>query len=178
MTFPIFCMAHLLFGAALGFATERRMRTEGEVFSAPLLFALAPVLLVTAPLGALLLRYAGGWFSHGLFTGDAAITYERFFFGLVCAVSLTAALATAGAMVWVVSVLSHERAPLAYGLAGAAGVGIALTAVLDGPGIWHVMGADVPVYAHPAGWVSAAILAVFILTWLFARARFQAPAAA
>ena len=67
MTFPFFLIAHILFGLGMGRIFERKFLSEGHILAPPLLWTLVPVTLMTAPLGMLLSRYAGGWFFHGFF---------------------------------------------------------------------------------------------------------------
>ncbi|MFZ9889778.1 MAG: hypothetical protein ACO3JL_19965, partial [Myxococcota bacterium] len=83
MTLPLLLALHLGYGVVMAHAVERRVRAEGAVLGVPLVFAMLPVACVSVPLGAVLLRWAGGWFLHGAFLGEAGIAYERFHLGLM-----------------------------------------------------------------------------------------------
>ena len=134
MTLPIYLAAHLVYGVLMGGILLRRMRAEGEVVGIPLVVTLAPVGLVTAPLGAVLLRYAGGWFLHGYMLGDGSIAYERFHLGLMIAVGLAAGAATLGGLFFAVAVLSRDKPALTLVPLAVALVIGALPFVLDGKG--------------------------------------------
>ena len=102
MTLPLFLAVHLAYGVAMAFALFRRMHCEGEVLGVPLLWTLVPVGTVSFPTGAILLRYAGGWFLHGAFIGDGSVSYERFHLGLMFLVGLTAGVCVCAAQFFAV----------------------------------------------------------------------------
>ena len=171
MTLPLFLAAHLAYGAVMGHLLIRRMRAEGEVIGVPLVVTLAPIGIATAPLGAVLLRYCGGWFLHGWLMGDGAIAYERFQLGLMLLVMLLAGLCTVSGLFASIAALSRgakmaAMAPVFFALV----VGF-VAAGLDGENILHVRGANRLLFAHPAGLVSLAIVAVLVASALYARAR-------
>jgi hypothetical protein len=172
MTLPLFLAAHLVYGAIMGRVLLKRMRAEDEVLGVPLLVTLVPVCVGTAPLGAVLLRYAGGWFLHGALLGDGNIAYERFHFGLMIATGVAAGVSTIAGMFFVIAVLTRDRPALAYGpWAAAALIGLVVGAV-DGANIVRVAGTDGRwLFLHPAGLVSLAVLLVLVASALYARAR-------
>jgi hypothetical protein len=164
MTLPVYLAAHLIYGMLMGSALLRRMRAEGEVIGVPLLVTLGPVAMLTAPLGAVLLRYAGGWFLHGQLLGDGGIAYERFHFGLMIAVGICAGLATVGGMFFAIAVLSRDK-PRMVRLVVVLVV-VALALVVDRGDIASMMdfrqGGGPPswILRHPAAVVSLAVAAV------------------
>lgn len=176
MTFPIFVCAHVIYGVVMAFAMERRMRSEGEVLGLPLIAALLPVAVASTPIGAILLRYAGGWFLHGLILGEGSIPYERFHLGLMLLVSGAAAIATVFGIIAAIAMLSREKrklalVPAAIALVVAAGIFASdPMEVLRIPGTGGRM-----LWSHPAGLVSLALLACFVAAWAFVRARLSAP---
>ncbi len=170
MTLPIFLAVHLAYGAAMAHLLMRRIRSEGEVLGVPLLYTVAPVGMVTAPLGAVLLRYAGGWFVHGAVTGNGSIGYERFHLGLmILGVALTAAVTVIG-MFFVIAMLSRDlpraaRAP--YYVAGFVGL---LTIVLDAADIAIIPGSGGRwLFLHPAGLISLAVIVVLVAAYLYGK---------
>ena len=175
MTLPIYLAAHLIYGVLMGTALLRRMRAEGEVVGIPLVITLAPVGLVTAPLGAVLLRYAGGWFLHGQMLGDASVAYERFHLGLMIAVGLAAGLATLGGMFFSIAVLSRDKPALTLVPLAVACVIGALPFVLDGADVVRIPGTALGgtaarwIFMHPAGLVSLAVAAVLVASHLYAK---------
>lgn len=175
MTLPLFLALHLAYGTLMGLVLFPRMRAEGEVLGPPLLLMLLPVAVVTAPVGAVLLRYSGGWFLHGAFIGEGNILYERFHFGLLLLVGLGAGLATVVGMFHVVAFISRDRPGLARApLYGAAGVAVAVF-LLDGDNVLTVVGTNGRhLWAHPAGLLSLAVVVVLFGYVGVARARFAA----
>jgi hypothetical protein len=172
MTLPLFLAAHLAYGCVMGHLFIRRMRAEGEIVGVPLVVTLAPIGLATAPLGAVLLRYAGGWFLHGLFMGDGAIEYERFQLGLMMLVMVLAALATVGGLFAAIAALSRDSRTLALAPVFAALLTAFAAFGFDGSDIVHVRGTNGRwLFVHPAGLVSLAIVAVLVASVLYARAR-------
>ena len=175
MTLPLFLALHLVYGALMGTVLFPRMRAEGEVLGPPLLWMLLPVAVVTAPVGAVLLRYCGGWFLHGAFLGDGKVVYERFHFGLLLLVGLSAALATVAGMFHVVAFISRDRpglarAPFYVALAVILGV-----FVVDARNVLTVMGTNGRhLWAHPAGLLSLAVVVVLVAWVGVARARLAA----
>lgn len=173
MTLPVFLAFHLIYGTLMGFVLFPRMRVEGEVLGPPLLITLLPVALVTAPVGAVLLRYAGGWFLHGALVGNGSVAYERFHFGLLLLVGFGAGLLTIAGMFNVVVFMSRghprwARLPIFLGLLTTAAVAIA-----DGGGIITVAGTHGrALWQHPVGLLSLAVVLV-LSAWVWvARVRF------
>lgn len=175
MTLPIYLAAHLIYGVLMGTLLLRRMRAEGEVIGIPLVVTLAPVGLVTAPLGAVLLRYAGGWFLHGLLLGEASTAYERFHLGLMVAVGLGAFAATIGGMFFSIAVLSRDKPALTLVPLGVALLLAALPLILDGGDVVRIPGtasggvAARWIFMHPVGLVSLAVAAVFFAAHQYAK---------
>lgn len=172
MTLPVFLAAHLVYGVLMATLLLRRMRAEGEVVGVPLVVTLAPVCCLTAPLGAVLLRYAGGWFLHGMFVGDGNIPYERFHLGLMVAVGLAGIAATVGGMFFAIAVLSRDKPALTLVPLAVALVIGALPFVLDGADVVRVPGTNGKwLFTHPAGLVSLAVVAVLFASHLYAKKR-------
>lgn len=176
MTFPLLLALHLVYGVAMAFAMERRMRSEGEVLGLPLVLAMAPVAVLSTPLSAVLARWSAGWFFHGVFLGEASVAYERFHLGIMMGIGITMGLAAATAMVFTIAFLSRDARRLALAPVGLAALVALLVAVLDGKGALVIAGTGGEmVYTHPAGLVSAAIVLGLVAAWLLARARLSAP---
>ena len=172
MTLPIFLAVHLAYGALMAHVLMRRMRAEGEVLGIPLVVTLLPVGLLSAPLGTVLLRYAGGWFLHGALTGDGSIPYERFHLGLMLLVGVLAAACTVGGMFAVIAAVSRDRVKLGLAPFAVAGVIALVTIIADGADIVHVRGTNGRwLFLHPAGLVSLGVVAVLVAAVLYARAR-------
>lgn len=176
MTFPIYLCVHVLYGALMAHAMQKRLRSEGEILGVPLLVTLAPVALSSAPLGSVLFRWAGGWFVHGAFLGEGSIPYERFHLGLLAGVGVSAGLATVAGMFIAIAALTRNapwvaRAPIVVSL-----VVIALVAAIDRRGVFAVAGTGGrALWEHPAGVVSLAIGLSLVAGWAFARARLALP---
>src|SRR5690606_22770851 len=113
MTLPLLLALHLVYGVAMAFAMERRMRSEGEVLGLPLVLAMMPVAAVSTPLSAVLARWSSGWFFHGLFLGEASFGYERFHLGLMMGIGLLEGLMAAAALIFAIAVLSRDSRRLA-----------------------------------------------------------------
>lgn len=175
MTLPLFLALHLAYGTLMGLVLFPRMRAEGEVLGPPLLLMLVPVAVVTAPVGAVLLRYCGGWFLHGAFVGEGNVFYERFHFGLLLLVGLGAGVATIAGMFHVVAFLSRNRPGLAR-LPLYAAVVVALAVFgIDGQSVLTIVGTHGRhLWAHPAGLLSVAVVVVLLGYLGFARARLAA----
>lgn len=172
MTLPIFLAVHLAYGAAMASVMMRRMRAEGEVLGVPLLFTLAPVGMLTAPLGAVLLRYAGGWFVHGAVTGDGSIAYERFHLGLMIGSGVLACVVTVMGMFAVVAFLSRDMPRAARAPWYLAGFVTLLTVALDATDVAIIPGTGGRwLFLHPAGLVSLAVLAVLGAAYLYGKRR-------
>ncbi len=172
MTLPLFLAMHLVYGTLMGLVLFPRMRAEGEVLGPPLLLMLIPVAVVTAPVGAVLLRYCGGWFLHGAFVGEGNVFYERYHFGLLLLVGLGAGLATIAGMFHVVAFISRDRPGLARApIYASAVIALAVFAV-DGRNVITVVGTNGRhLWAHPAGLLSLAVVVVLVGYVGFARAR-------
>lgn len=176
MTLPLLLALHLVYGVAMAFAMERRMRSEGEVLGLPLVLAMTPVAVVSTPLSAVLARWSAGWFFHGLFLGEASVPYERFHLGIMMGIGITQGLAAAAALIFSIAFLSRDARRLALAPVGVAGLVVLLVAVLDGQGAFTIAGTGgKTVLSHPAGIVSVAIAFGLLAAWLFARARLSAP---
>jgi len=175
MTLPLFLAMHLVYGTAMGLVLWPRMRAEGEVLGPPLLLMLLPVAAVTAPVGAILLRYSGGWFLHGAFVGDGNIAYERFHFGLLLLVGLAAGLSTIAGMFTVVIFVSRNRPSMARLPFYLASVVVIAVVGLDGKHVITVIGTNGrALWLHPAGLLSLAVVVVLVAFVALTRARFAA----
>ena len=176
MTFPLFCGLHLVYGAIMAFAAERRMRAEGDVLGLPLVITLVPVALVSAPLGAILARFAAPWFFQGLPVTELAIEYERFHLGILVAVGTAAALCTLLVNFAAIASLSRDSRRVAL-VPVVAGLGImCTTAIIDPMGIIRVE-AESLLFTHPAGLLSLAIPLCLAAAYFVVRARLStAPA--
>jgi hypothetical protein len=175
MTLPLFLAAHFVYGTVLGRVLFPRMRAEGEVLGPPLLLTLVPVALITAPIGAVLMRYTGGWFSHGLFVGQGNVAYERFHFGLLLGVIVGAGGATILGVFNVVFWASRDRVALTnVGVVLAAAV-VAAVAAVDIEGLVLVRGTGGrAIWAHPAGLLSVAAVLVLGAWVVVCKRRFAA----
>ncbi len=168
MTLPIFLAVHLAFGALMAHVLMPRMRAEGEVLGVPLLYTLAPVGMITAPLGAVLLRYAGGWFVHGAVTGNGSIAYERFHLGLMILGGVLTAVVTVAGMFFAIAMLSRDRPRVARAPYYLAAFAALLTVVLDAVDVVIVPGSGGKwLFWHPAGLVSLAVLVVLGAAWRY-----------
>jgi hypothetical protein len=178
VTFPLYLVAHLVYGALMAALFLPRMRVEGDVVGIPLVATLAPVGVLTAPLGAVLLRYTGGWFLHGVMIGDGSIEYERFHLGLMVLLGLLAGACTVGGMFYGIAVLSREKPKLAMLPYGLGVVVLVLVLALDAKDVIVVAGTSGrSLFLHPAGLVSLAIVSVLAASYLYARARLSEPEA-
>lgn len=176
MTLPLYVCAHVFYGVFMAHAMERRLRSEGEILGLPLLCTLAPVASISTPLGAVLLRWAGGWFLHGAFLGEGSIPYERFHLGLMVGVGLAAGIATVVGMFVAIAALSRDARKVAWAPAGVALFGSVLVLALDARGVVEVAGTGGRMlWTHPVGLVSLALLVTLGASWAFARARLSAP---
>jgi hypothetical protein len=173
MTFPIFCAVHLVYGVLMAHVLRKRMMSEGEVLGVPLLWTLAPVGLVSAPCGALLLRFSGRWFLHGMMQQDGAIAFERFHLGLMFVVGLSAGMATITGMFFALALSSRDRKRLAWAPVGAAALIVLVAVGADPAGTLHVGGRTI--FTHPAGLVSLACVLVLFAAWAYARRRLSKP---
>lgn len=165
MTLPFYLMAHAIFGLAMGRVYEKRLLSEGEILSPPVLWTLAPVAVLTGPLGVLLARYAGGWFFHGFFVGDGKILFERFHLGLAFLVITSAALLSVGGMVfWAAMRSRNQLRGVKWLLSAFALIGL-LLCILDFKEIFWIQGADgATLIDHPAGWLSLLVGGI-LLAW-------------
>lgn len=176
MTLPLLLALHLVYGVAMAFAMERRMRSEGEVLGLPLVLAMAPVAIVSTPLSAVLARWAAGWFFHGVFLGEGSVPYERFHLGIMMGIGALQGLMAAAALVFSIALLSRDARRLALAPLGVAALIALLVLVLDAEGAYVIAGTGGrTVLNHPAGLVSGAIALGLLAAWLFARARMSAP---
>jgi hypothetical protein len=175
MTLPLFLAFHLVYGTLIARVLFARMRSEGEVLGTPLLLALLPVALVSAPVGALFVRYCGGWFLHGWLLGDDAVAYERFHFGLLLLCGTAAAAATLAGLLFVVATASRERHELRNVTLWVAAAVALLTLALDGGDVLRIAGSrGRHLWSHPAGLLSVVVF-VGLYAWLnVTRARFSA----
>lgn len=175
MTFPVFLCVHMLYGTLMAYTMEKRMRSEGTVLSWPLLWTLLPVALVSTPLGAVLARWAGGWFFHGAFLGDNAIPYERYHLGLMMAVGLAVQAVTVVATCFSIGALSRDarmwaRLPWLIAL-----VLLSIVLVSDARHVFVVTGTDQALWGHPAGLLSLAVIGGLFMAWRYARRRLSEP---
>ena len=175
VTLPIYLAVHLAYGAFMAQVFLRRMRSEDDVVGLPLVATLAPHAL-TAPLGAVLLRYAGGWFLHGSLHGDGSIGYERFHLGIMILVGVLGGLCTVAGLFVGVAFLSRDRPREALAPVAIAALVCIIVVVLDGRGVFVVSGTQGRLlFFHPAGLISAAIPLVLVASWALARARLAEP---
>ena len=174
MTFPFFLMAHILFGLGMGRVFERKFLSDGHILAPPLLWTLIPVTLVTAPLGMLLARYAGGWFFHGFFVGDGKIFFERFHLGIVVTVLLCAwCLTFCGLIFWPVMKSRAQERSVQWLKRGIV-LMITTLLVVDHQKIFWIMGTeDKHLFNHPAGWVSIIMLATFVSWYQWIKSKYQ-----
>ena len=173
MTLPLFLALHIVYGTLIGRVLFPRMHAEGEVLGPPLLLALVPVALVSAPVGTAFMRYSGGWFLHGAFVGDASHWYERFNFGLLLGVVLLAGLATVGSFLNVISWASRDRPLLARAGLWLAAFITGLTLVSDFRGVFTVIGSGGRfLWSHPVGLLSVGNTVVLGAWIAVCRARF------
>jgi hypothetical protein len=171
MTLPLFLALHLVYGAAMAHAMRARLLADGDLIGIPLFATLVPVALFSAPVGAVLLRYAGGWFLHGALMGDGSVVYERFHLGLMVGIGLGAALCTVAAMAFSIAYLSRRQERLAQAPYVLAVEILVVTLALDFQGVFHVVGSARGVWAHPVGLFSLALVMVLGASWRFASAR-------
>lgn len=173
MTLPLFVALHIVYGTLIGRVLFPRMHAEGEVLGPPLLLALVPVALVSAPVGTAFMRYSGGWFLHGAFVGDASHWYERFNFGLLLGVVLLAGLATVGSFLNVIIWASRDRPRLARAGLWLAAFITGLTLVSDFGGVFTVIGSGGRfLWSHPVGLLSVGNTVVLCAWIAVCRARF------
>jgi hypothetical protein len=166
MTLPLFLALHVVYGTLMGRVLFPRMRAEGEVVGAPLLMALAPVALISAPVGALLVRYAGGWFLHGWLMGDGSVGYERYHLGLLMLIGALAGAATIAGLFFILATASRDRHDVRNAPLWAAGVVAAVVLVLDGRDVFAIAGTQGRhLWSHPAGLLSVVVVAVLV-AWL------------
>jgi len=176
MTLSVLLAVHVAYGALLAFTTWPRMRSEGEVLGWPLVLTLSPVVLGSFPLSSVMLRYAGGWFLHGLFLGDSRITFERFHLGLMFGVGVLLVLATLLGNFFVIAFLSREKESTAYAPFGLAAIAVIVVAIWQGSALYTVQGTSGRfVWQHPVGLVSVAILAFLFAGWWTGRRKLSAP---
>jgi hypothetical protein len=175
MTLPLFLALHLVYGTLIARVLFPRMRFEGDVVGVPLLLALAPVALVSAPIGALLVRYAGGWFLHGLLMGDGAVAYERFHFGLLLLCGTLAAVFTLGGLCFIIATASRDRHEVRDVPLWIAGAITLVVFVFDGADVVRIAGTQGRhLWSHPVGLLSLVVVGVF-WTWInVCRERFSA----
>lgn len=159
----------------MAYAMEKRMRHDGTVLALPLVWTLVPVALVSTPLGAVLARWAGGWFFHGAFLGDNAIPYERYHLGLMMGAGLAVILVTILATCFCVGALSRDARWVAR-LPMLLAVGSLLFLIFrDGAGLFVITGTQQRVWSHPAGLLSLGVVVALVLAWRYARLRFSEP---
>lgn len=175
MTFPVFLSIHMLYGTLMAYTMEKRMRSEGTVLSLPLLWTLLPVALVSTPLGAVLVRWAGGWFFHGAFMGENAIPYERYHLGLMMGVGLTVQAVTLLATCFSIGALSRDARMWARLPWLSALVLLAVVLVLDASHVFVVTGTDQALWGHPAGLLSLGVLSALVMAWRYAHRRLSKP---
>jgi hypothetical protein len=160
MTFPLYLAVHLVYGALMAWVMERRLRSEGEVLGVPLVVTLVPVAFVSAPVGAIFVRWAGGWFLHGAFLANGAYVYERFHLGIMIGVAFLAGVSTVFGMFVTIAFLSRESKALASIPFGLAGVVLLVFLILDGSALVSVRGSGEMVWSHPVGLLTVGQLAV------------------
>lgn len=177
MTLPLFLALHLVYATLVAEVMFPRMRAEGEVLGPPLLLMLAPVAVITAPIGLLFLRYAGGWFLHGALLGvEGSVVYERFHFGLLLTLLVLITACTVGPILNVAIWASRDRPRLAKAGLWLAGFITALTFVLDARDIFRIVGTNGRhLWSHPVGLLSVAAVVVLFGWKSVCQARFSDP---
>lgn len=174
MTLPLVLALHLAYGALMAYATERRMRAEGEVLGWPLVATLTPVALVSAPVVALLTRYLPHYFLQGVPFSSWEGAWERYHLALMFgAAASTFVFTLVGNFIAIASLARDVRKPALIPFAAAAATVVAVF-VVDGRSVLEVS-AGSPVHTHPAGLLSLAVLACLGAAYTFARARLARP---
>ncbi|MBM4281386.1 MAG: hypothetical protein FJ137_11720 [Deltaproteobacteria bacterium] len=175
MTLPLFLALHLLYGTLIGRVLFARMRAEGEVVGVPLLLALAPVALLSAPVSALFVRYAGGWFLHGWLLGDGAVVYERFHLGLLLLCGAASAVFALAGLCFVIATASRDRLELRNVPLWLAGALTLVVLIVDGGDVVRIAGTQGRhLWSHPAGLLSVAVVGAFWAWINVCRERFAA----
>ncbi len=174
MTFPIFCAVHLIYGAVIAYLAKPRMMHDGEVLGWPLVATLAPVALVSVPLGAVLTRYNGDWFFQGVDLSSYAVSFERFHLAVLLFVAACATLCTLAGKFFTIAFISRDIAK--YGLIpiGLGVLSIILFVAFGFEHVWHPS-PGTPLVTHPAGVVSLGIGLCLLAAVLFVRARLSRP---
>ena len=169
MTLPLYLCAHLVYGVAMAFVLFPRMRAEGEVLGPPLLMTLAPVGLFTAPIGAVLVRYSGGWFLHGAFFDQGAISYERFHLAILLMTGILAGVFVVGGMFFAVAFISRDRPQLAKAPYLLAAFIVVVTLGLDWQDVITIAGTSGRrLWSHPVGLMSVGVLLILAGVWRLA----------
>jgi hypothetical protein len=152
MTLPLFLALHMLYGVLAGRAVFQRMRVEEEVLGGPMFAASLPVFLLSAPIGVVLLRYAGGWFLHGALLRHWV--FETYHVGLAVALVLFTGGVYMASLLWSLVFASRLRDKLEQAPLYVAGLVVVSTLVVDARGVWHVLGTDRVLSTHPVGLLS------------------------
>lgn len=174
MTVWMFLAVHVMYGALMARATVPRMLAEGAVLGAPLVVSLAPVALVSVPVGAMLSRFVGVYFLQGIPIEHDPIAFERFHLGVLLLVGLAVVGATILGHFFAVASASrdHRRVALLPVLFGA--LVIAVDIALDPRRVAFID--DTPVVAHPVGLLTLAVVACLGAALLWGRAKGGVPA--
>jgi hypothetical protein len=172
MTLPLFLALHLVYGHLVALALLPRLEAEQEVLGGPLVTAAAPVMLLTAPIGCVLLRYAGGWFLHGAMLHHWA--YERFHLGLSLALCVAVALTFLGSFLWTVAFATRPQRYLHLMPIAIAGVMTIAVFALDRRGVWNVLGSKGRVIiGHPVGLLSLGAVLILVGAWAWLGRRYR-----
>jgi fucose 4-O-acetylase-like acetyltransferase len=147
----------------------RRMASEGAVLGIPLIVTFSPVALVSVPIAALLTRFSGPWFLQGLPVDRLAIPLERFHLGLLLAIGAATVLATLiGNFVTIIFISRDRKKPALVPLATAVVLAVVVIA-LSGGRLVDVGGR--PLWLHPAGLLSLAVIVCLVAATLWARGK-------
>ena len=174
MSFPLYLIIHVVYGGLMAFIMERRLRSEGEVLGVPLVASLVPVAFVSAPIGAMLVRWSGNWFLHGAFQAGGAYTFERYQLGIMIVVAFLAGVATIFGLFISIAFLSRDARIAAATPFIISAIAIGATGFLAGSQIWRVS-AERVVWMHPVGALSLVLVVAMALALVLARRHLSAP---
>jgi hypothetical protein len=175
MTFSLFLALHLAYGGWMALILIRRMASEGAVLGIPLVVTFLPVALVSVPIAALLTRFAGPWFLQGLPVDKLAIPLERFHLGLLLAVGTLTVLSTLLGNFFTIIFISRDRPKPALVPLIVAGLTAVTIVFVSGARLFDVAGR--PLWMHPAGLLSLAVVACLVAATLWARGKGGEPVA-
>ena len=153
----------MLYGVLMGCLFEKDLRREGAILGRPLMITLSPVLLLTAPLGLVLLRFSTGWFLHGFLVNESSIFFERFHLGLMLALVASAVLSTVGGLVHWVAFRSHDKILTAWFAPSLAIMILITTLIVDPFSLFFLdAGQEQSIFLHHSGWISLGIILILL----------------